>query len=86
MLDIKASVIPMWLLVKVALLVAQELIDMEFGYCFKKCVRAEIKRKSTDFFRFVKEKQQIQKNRRLMDFTKEQVPVELGLPAAPQHS
>lgn len=39
-----------------------------------------------DFFRFLKEKQQIQKNRRLMDFTKEQVPVELGLPAAPQHS
>ena len=73
MLNVKSSVIPMWLLVKLALLVAQELIDMEFGYCFKKCVRAEIKRKSTDFFRFVKEKQQIQKNRRLMDFTKEQL-------------
>lgn len=41
--------------------------------CFKKCVRAEIKRRSTDFFRFVNEKQQIQKNRRLMDFTKEQL-------------
>ena len=60
--------------------------DAQTTIPFQIVVWAEIKRKSTDFFRFVKEKQQIQKNRRLMDFTKEQVSVELGLPAAHQHS
>lgn len=41
------------------------------------------KEKVYRFFRFIKGKQQ---NSRLMDLTKEQVPVEQGLPASPRHS